>query len=544
MKKRLLAIALTLMLALTLLPTAAFATGEDGADLGTTGARCDKCKIFTTFKILEFIRSPIMEHDRVYHWVRAQCTVCTNVQRFSPVDALGKHSGGTETPTCTTGKTCDKCGEEYDILGHDWSAWVSKGDGKTHTRTCKRDGCDAVDTANCGGDGSATCVKLGTCTGCGQQYYGEHYFAKPYTYGYNENAHWHVCSYCEEGREALKEHIFVQGNVHLESAATCISLPVYYKNCGTCYYKGTETYVYQWGQLDPKNHEGGTEIKDAKAATCTEKGYTGDTYCKGCGVKLTDGKDIPATGHDWDSATCTTPKTCKVCKVTEGNALGHKGGTATCHTKAVCDVCKQAYGEVDADNHDGGTEIKGAKDATCTEKGYTGDTYCKGCNAKLTGGKDIPALGHDWADATCTTPKTCKVCKVTEGNALGHKGGTADCCHKAKCEVCKQEYGEFDPDNHSDLKYFPYKRPTTRAEGNIEYWYCSGCGKYYKDAEATKEITQKDTVIRKRRSTFGSSADDDKTVKSVKTGDAGIALYVGMAALSLTGGAWLRRKTK
>lgn len=97
------------------------------------------------------------------------------------------------------------------------------------------------------------------------------------------------------------------------------------------------------------------------------------------------------------------------------------------------------------------------------------------------------------------------------------------------------------PDNHSDLKHFPAKRATTHAEGNIEYWYCSGCGKYYKDAGATKEITQKDTAIRKRRSSSGSTT-GDKAIESPKTGDAGIVLYIGMAALSLTGGVWLRRK--
>lgn len=73
MKKRLLAIALALMLTLTLLPTAAFATeGEDDTSLGTTWGGCVKCKEITTFEILEVVRSPIMEHDRVYHWVKAQ----------------------------------------------------------------------------------------------------------------------------------------------------------------------------------------------------------------------------------------------------------------------------------------------------------------------------------------------------------------------------------------------------------------------------------------------------------------------------------------
>lgn len=178
MKKRLLAIALALMLTLTLLPTAAYADDEGSADLGTAKTHCYKCGTITTFNILEVVRSHIMEHDRVYHWVKAQCKTCGNEQTFHPDGAIGSHSGGTETPTCTTGKTCDKCGEEYGILGHDWGAWQSKGDNKTHVRTCQRDGCTAVDTANCGGDGNATCVKLGTCTDCGGQYYGGHSFPK------------------------------------------------------------------------------------------------------------------------------------------------------------------------------------------------------------------------------------------------------------------------------------------------------------------------------------------------------------------------------
>lgn len=253
MKKRLLAIALALMLTLTLLPTAAYADDEGSADLGTAKTHCYKCGTITTFNILEVVRSHIMEHDRVYHWVKAQCKTCGNEQTFHPDGAIGSHSGGTETPTCTTGKTCDKCGEEYGILGHDWGAWQSKGDNKTHVRTCQRDGCTAVDTANCGGDGNATCVKLGTCTDCGGQYYGGHSFPKTWKWGSDPaverdaESHWLRCSNCKEGKAYEKAHSFGPGNMYLKSEATCSSKAVYYKNCSSCYYKGTDTYVYQWG---------------------------------------------------------------------------------------------------------------------------------------------------------------------------------------------------------------------------------------------------------------------------------------------------------
>ena len=84
---------------------------------------------------------------------------------------------------------------------------------------------------------------------------------------------------------------------------------------------------------------------------------------------------------------------------------------------------------------------------------------------------------------------------VTVNN--GHTGGTATCTKKAVCEVCGKAYGEPDPKNHTDLKHIPAKAATEDAEGNIEYWYCSGCGKYYSDKDGTKEITKADTVTAK-----------------------------------------------
>ena len=188
--------------------------------------------------------------------------------------------------------------------------------------------------------------------------------------------------------------------------------------------------------------------------------------------------------------------------------------------------------------HTGGTEIKDTKDATCTENGYTGDTCCKGCGAKLESGKVIPAAGH--------------------------KGGTATCKDKAVCEVCRQPYGELDKGNHADLKKVDAKKATYTKEGNITYWYCDGCGKYYSDAEATREITKADTVIPKKThssnsgstgtgsgsgntnsGSTGSGAGVKKGVQSSKTGDAGVALYAAMSLLSLTGGAVvLGRKRK
>lgn len=156
MKKRLFAIALVLMLALTLLPVTAFAEGEDDTSLGTTWGLCVKCKKITTFKILAYIRTPIASKpDPKSHWARAECTVCYTIAEFVPDGDSASHTGGDDSAvTCTTGKICEKCGDEYGILGHIWNEWTNPTEG-THRRVCQREGCSAVEEGYC--DGTATC---------------------------------------------------------------------------------------------------------------------------------------------------------------------------------------------------------------------------------------------------------------------------------------------------------------------------------------------------------------------------------------------------
>ena len=96
-----------------------------------------------------------------------------------------------------------------------------------------------------------------------------------------------------------------------------------------------------------------------------------------------------------------------------------------------------------------------------------------------------------------THTRKCTVDGCTGSETKDCSGGTATCKDKAKCAVCGKTYGELDAKNHADLKHVPAKAATRTAEGNIEYWYCSGCKKYYKDAKATQEIKQADTVTAK-----------------------------------------------
>lgn len=372
MKKKFYIAILTAVLLLNLLPGMTPSASADDTSQRTVYTKCKSCHREGYFLVKGFIPTPISSTpDPVLHWAIIECMSCGNEQECSggSTDNGGifKHTGGTETPTCTTGKTCERCGAEYGKLGHDWSEWTSSGDNKTHKRTCQRDGCGAVDTADCGG-GSATCVTPGTCTDCGGQYYSGHTFPARWDWasdtqvGRDAESHWVWCLNCTEGKAHYSDHLFGPGNMYLASPATCVSKPVYYKNCSSCYYKGTETYEYEWGILDPNNHTGNEEIRDAVAATCTQDGYTGDTYCKDCDTKLASGTAIPATGHT------------------------------------------------------GGTEVRGAKDATCTTAGYTGDTYCKDCGVKLASGTAIPATGHTGGTATCLRRAKCETCGERYGD--------------------------------------------------------------------------------------------------------------------------------
>ena len=212
MKKKWLHIFLAVLL-LCLLMAASPAMASETTE--KTKTKCDNCLKITDFIIIGYIPTPISSTpDPVAHWAEAKCKTCGNIQQFVLDDDRRFHTGGTETPTCTTGKKCEKCGGEYGILGHDWGeTWYPSGDNKTHYHTCQRDGCDAIDTPlNCSGDSTATCVTLGTCTTCGGEYYGDHNFDRDWAS--DDKEHWHPClnGNCTE-RKGAAEHYFVPGTV-------------------------------------------------------------------------------------------------------------------------------------------------------------------------------------------------------------------------------------------------------------------------------------------------------------------------------------------
>ena len=288
MKKKSFALLLAAALLLCLLPRMA-----PEAKAETVRNICSSCRKQADLEITGFER-----FNDDYHYVIYICSHCGNSSYALFIgNPITSHSGGTETPTCTTGKTCTRCGTQYGKLGHDWGAWQSRGNNSEHFRTCQRDGCDAEQTAGCSGDSSATCITLGTCTTCGGQYYSAHTFPANQSWDSDAENHWVSCTVCHEAKTKVGAHLFVQGNDSscLKSAATCVSPPVYYTNCAYCYRKGTDTYVHPWYGPDPNNHD--LVHHDAKAPTCTEIGWDAYDACQREGCTYTTKVEIPALKH-------------------------------------------------------------------------------------------------------------------------------------------------------------------------------------------------------------------------------------------------------
>ena len=424
MKKKSFAILLAAALLLYLLPGMALEAKAE-----TVRNICFFCKKQADLEITGFER-----YNDDQHYVIYKCPLCGKSKHAIFLgNPIIYHSGGTETPTCTTGKTCAQCGAQYGKLGHDWGAWQSRGNNSAHFRTCQRDGCDAVDTASCSGDSSATCITLGTCTTCGGQYYSAHTF--PANQGWDSDAenHWVSCTVCHEAKTKVGAHFFVQGNDSscLKSAATCVSPPVYYTNCAYCYRKGTDTYVHPWYGPDPNNHD--LVHHDAKAPTCTEIGWNAYDACQREGCTYTTKVEIPAlkhklVHHDAKAPTCTEIgweeyDTCSRCDYT---------------TKVELLALKH-----DLVHHD-------AKAPTCTEIGWNEYDACQREGCDYTTKVEIPAPGHDYTEKvvkpTCGkggyTLHTCKKCndsyKDHQTKTLLHWYGewtsNGDGTHSATCK--------------------------------------------------------------------------------------------------------------
>ena len=336
--------------------------------------------------------------------------------------------------TCTKVAVCTSCLMSYGEYGpHDWGAWQSRGNNSAHIRHCQRDGCDAVDTASCSGDSSATCITLGTCSTCGGQYYSAHAFPAGQNWHSDDKNHWLSCTVCHEAKTKMGAHWFVQGavSVCLKSAATCVAPAVYYTNCDYCYHKGTDTYVDPYNGPDPNNHD--LVHHDAKAPTCTEIGWDAYETCQREGCTYTTKVELPAlkhklVHHDAQAPTCT------------------ETGWEEYDTCSRCDYTTKV--EIPALKHD--LVHHDAKAPTCTEIGWNEYDACQREGCDYTTKVEIPAPGHDYTEKvvkpTCEkggyTLHTCKNCqdsyKDHQTKTLLHWYGewtsNGDGTHSATCK--------------------------------------------------------------------------------------------------------------
>ncbi len=349
-----------------------------------------------------------------------------------------------------------------------------------------------------------------------------------------------LCEVCQHSYGELGPHHFVDqvNEYRLKSAATCTSPAVYYQSCSTCGAQGTETFT----NGEPLGHDYGAWTSNGDG-----------THTRVCAH---DAAHTETENCHGGTATCTAKAVCEVCKAEYGEKLPHDftaetvdakylKSAATCTEKAVyyksCAVCglssegtadEATFFSGNALDHDWGawtSNEDGTHTRTCTVDGCSAGTQTENC---IDANKDHKCDICDYIISECADDNKDHRCDDCGKKLTEHTGGKATCKDKAKCEVCGAEYGELDPKNHTNLKHFPAKAATKTAEGNIEYWYCSGCKKYYKDATATQEIKQADTVTAK----LPGGTVKPGTDKSPQTGD-NSNLLLWIALLFISGGA-------
>ena len=423
---------------------------------------CIQCKADKTCDILGYVWQS--NADPIYHKIRIKCRTCRTENEiiYKP---FSYHTGGTETPTCTTGKICRLCWSEYGILGHDWDAWTSNGDG-THTRRCKRSNCDAVENESCsGGTGTFTCTTGKTCEKCGAEYgiLGHDWGAWTSDGDGTHGTHTRRCTRCDK-----------EETESCSGGATCTS-PGVCATCGGSYYGG-----HDWGEWSSAGN--GTHIRNCKncykvdtasctggTATCTAK-----AVCEACGGEYgeKDPNNHDLVQHAAKAPTCTEP------------------GWNAYETCSRCD--HTTYAELPALNHDLVRHV--AQAPTCTEKGWAYDT-CSRCD--YTTYAELPALNHDLVyykakDPTCTEPgcdayETCSRCDYTtyvERPALKHdlrqRVIKAPTCTQMgwayeTCSRCDYFATPLLPALNHDLEQHAAKAPTCTEKGWNAYETCSRC---------------------------------------------------------------------
>ena len=449
------------------------------------------------------------------------CTRCKDAKEIETKPSLGGHKWQpgeiTKAPTCTTAGeqqyTCTICNqtktEPVKATGHDWQ--INK---ILSAATCTSNGIARYICKTCGyGENhtiyatghkpeirnkkEATCSSTGYtgdtyCSVCNKKLrLGETIAKKEHTWVKQDN----ITATCEKG-EMEVEKCSVCG----ETKETQISDPLGHDygewkvtKEPTCTKYGTKKRIckrcneYEIDVIDPTGHQH-TKIIDQKAATCEGKGYSGDLYCEDCRLIIQLGHDIAATGHTWDdgeitkeptqTATGIKTYTCKTCHKTRTETIpmlkGHHWDKGTVTKEPTCtepgemtyhctdEDCNESYTEtIKATGHQH-TKLINKKDATCEEKGYSGDTYCEDCKQIIKTGKAINPTGHEWDKGTVKKAATCE--------SEGIREYTCNTCKKTKEETIAST-------GHTKTEIRNKKAATCKEEGYTGDTYCVTCGK-------------------------------------------------------------------
>ena len=276
-----------------------------------------------------------------------------------------------------------------------------------------------------------------------------------------------------------------------------------------------------YGDIDPMNHASGGKQEWIKTATSHEKKWS----C--CGAVI-----MASEAHEWSDGVCSecgyvclhddTDKN-HICDICEKVISNHEDADKD----HVCDYCEKVISNHDDMDKNHICDI--CEKVISNHEDADKDHVCDYCEKVISNHEDANK-DHvcDYCEKVISNHKDTDnnhICDFCGKVITNHTGGKATCTKKAVCEVCRKAYGELDANNHADLKHIDAKAATKDSEGNIEYWYCEGCGEYYSDAAAAKEITKAETVTAKLPG----------EPKSPQTGD-NSSLMLWIALLFISGG--------
>ena len=433
------------------------ATEEEPGEIFYTCTSCDETQ---TRQI------PALNHQHDYAEAVITHPTCTEIGFTTYTCRCGDSYTAEEMPatghawqeaTCISAKTCQTCGDtQGDALGHKWQEATC-----TEAQRCTVCGdrvgqplehnYTSVVTA-------PTCTEQGftthSCSRCQDTYRSDYVSAAGHSYANATCTAPQTCTVC--GHTTGKElgHSWDDGMVIREATEATDGEMLY--TCTVC----SETKTLVIPSLEHVHSYTAATI----APTCTEDGYTVHT-CR-CGDSyITD--ETNALDHDWKAATCTAPKICKRCQKTEGDAKGHRWGEASCTAPKQCADCGETDGAPLGHNYAGVVT-----EPTCTEAGFTTHT-CTRCSDQYVS-DTVAALGHDFAEATCTTPKICKRCQKTEGGAKGHRWGEASCTASKQCADCGETDGAPLGHNYAGVVTEP-----TCTEAGFTTHTCTRCSDQY-----------------------------------------------------------------